>query len=226
MPACKPLKPGQVALVANMFCGVFKNRNKALFLIACTTGFRAAELLSLTRADVMTSSGHLQDEITVKRSNMKGKKRSRSCRIHPCTAPVLIDWLRDQEQMGFDTPGIALWSKSNGGPISYHAYWKLLKNAFVAAGITQRGYATHTCRKTFAAEALKYLNAKFQSGEISASDPVSLICKLLGHADVRATMHYVESIQSEADAVLSQIGSDWGLDDLNQGEPQNTQLEA
>ncbi|OVE81195.1 hypothetical protein BVY04_03935 [bacterium M21] len=65
-------------------------------------------------------------------------------------------------------------------------------------------------RKTFALDNYLRLVAMLKSGELQA-DPLVVLCELMGHADIRATLKYVPRTDVSKQ-MLQEMGADWGID--------------
>lgn len=204
---CEALETDGVRRVRDAFRGANAWRNRALFLTQCYTGFRAQEILSLARGDVVNAWGRLEDKLMVKATNMKGKAKSRTVKLNESAQRVLLEWVNELEYQGFVSAGSPLWPRRDGQPLTYDGMVFVYKTAFRLAGFDLRGYATHTPRKTFALHNHRHLMEKLKAGTLT-DDPIMVLRDLLGHADIRATVHYLPRPTSGDDA-LACLGNDW-----------------
>lgn len=193
MAGMKPLTREQVEAVLETFSGIYRERNQALFMVSIETGFRSQEILSLRRGDVINEAGQINDRITVLAEFMKGRegrKRSRTVPLFGMSKRFLENWLTIQaEKFGLCHRKTPVFSTYAGTALGYWTHWNLYKKAFKKAGITERGFATHSARKTFAKENYEILVDLGITGELRA-DPIVELSLMMGHADPRATMHY------------------------------------
>ncbi len=83
--ACSPVKENEVRIIAESFRGYWKNRNKAFWLLGCSTGCRVSEILSLTRGDLISETGELYSEIVINAISRKGGKCNYSLRMSEMT---------------------------------------------------------------------------------------------------------------------------------------------
>ncbi len=153
-------------------------RDIALFQLGIRTGYRISELLSLRIYDVYTN-GIVNDSVTVKRANMKGKTVSRTVPLHDKAKHALneyitADMLKDQRLF-------------NIGRV--HA-WRILKQATNQLGIKGK-VSTHSMRKSFAMGIYERTNKDIVDTQ-----------KALGHASLASTSHYLDVNRDTVDAAI------------------------
>lgn len=153
-------------------------RDKALFLLGVSTGFRISELLSLTVADVATD-GKLKDHLTVEAKKMKGGKKCRTVILGNTAKQALASLLHLE-------PNTPLF------PITKQHFWRVLKSACKVGGIDPTLVGTHSMRKTFAQRVYKGLG-----NDIYATS------KALGHANIATTVAYLGVEQEKIDEVVA-----------------------
>jgi integrase len=73
-------------------------RDQALLTLGFQTGFRIAELLSLTVGEVTDIYGQVKSIITVAKSRMKGKQFSRTVKLNSDTQRVLSKLVKKLKQ--------------------------------------------------------------------------------------------------------------------------------
>ena len=189
-------------------------RNCGLLALGCTTGYRISELLSLSRRDVLTPDGRLRMKVRVAGKHMKSGK----ARTVPLSAELLgpfIRWLEVQQGAGGAGKDTPLFPSRKGGgerALSRQGAWRSMKAVCLAAGVDETEVGTHSMRKTLALQTYLYGLQLMRAGH--QVDPMRLVQKVLGHADIRATEHYMKDIlQSEvAEAFLAAgraIASAW-----------------
>jgi integrase len=199
-----------VEALLESFRGVFAARDRALVVFGITSGFRASEILSLTRGDLINRWGEIDDRVTVRRTHMKGKRRSRTVDLNPQARLFLSLWLDAQAKLGLITSDRAVFGGRNGQPITYWRMLAILKRGYQAIGLQKRGYATHSLRKTFAENYYRWAVEQLRAGS-TQDDPIILTCEALGHADIRATRQYLAFRKENVrDGVMS-IAAGWEL---------------
>ena len=169
-------------------------RDKALFLFGFQTGFRIAELLSLTIADVCDPVGNIKPIITVTKSRMKGKRHPRTVKLSLETQAVLRLLVEELESKNRARRTNAIFQSRQGKigtPLGTRQVNDIIKKTFVAIGAVGR-FSTHSFRKTFAEECRRIF-----SGDILK------IQRALGHADIRATLKYLDYQDKE---VMESVG--------------------
>lgn len=204
MYGARPLKDAEVVkLLAEGFKGKYANRDKALFAVGVSTGFRISELLSLTMRDVMHRV-NVKDYIKVDRRHTKGKLRGRKQKLHSFAKDALQDWIDERLQ---DNETIELLdqycfqSRENdtrtGKPKAFsvgHAI-RIIKKAGKRAGIGD-DLSTHSMRKTSANKVYKDAVKRFQAGE-TMMEPMRIVQHFLGHKSVEVTMRYLSFVEQD-----------------------------
>lgn len=180
---CRSLTLKEKAQLGEFFAGESRLRNAALFVLGIKSGFRISELLSLRVGDIY-HKGAMLEEVRVERQNMKGKRFSRVVPLHPEASKVLYAWLSFRQ---FPSPDAFVFSSRQGGnrPLSRVQAWRILKDAFQACQIAGK-LATHTLRKTYAADMYEALGHDLEALRVS-----------LGHADIRTTIRYLAASKNK-----------------------------
>lgn len=181
MIGCRPFSPAEVRSILDAFEGDYAARNKALFALGCSTGFRISELLALRVKDVQNGP-QLAELVRVPRRAMKGKKNSRTARLAPFARPFLADWLDELESLDLVEPEIPVFlSRKSLRPITRVQAWRILRQAFRSAGVHGPDYAlgTHTMRKTYADRMYAHYKDIFK------------VQQALGHASPASTVNYL-----------------------------------
>lgn len=147
-------------------------RDRAIILLLLESGMRAAELCSLTDADV---------ELRQRRARIRGKGgKYRWIFWHVSTSRALLHYLecRRGERGGSLFRGLT-W-KNDGGALTPDALHALLRRRCEQGGVELAGRApVHTLRHTFAHRA------------IAQGCAISEVSQLLGHASLETTMRYL-----------------------------------
>lgn len=117
MRGCQPLSFEQFDLVLNTFSGRSALRDRLLFVLGATTGFRISELLSLSVASVW-SAGKPNKFVAVPRGAMKGRRESRSVPLPAAVHPFLRAWVAELALRGALSPACPLFlsRKALGSP--------------------------------------------------------------------------------------------------------------
>jgi integrase len=191
MPA-HPLTRNQVKAVLKQTNNL---RDQALLTLGFQTGFRIAELLSLTVQKVADLHGHIKPILTVSKSHMKGKKLSRTVKLNSDTQRVLKKWIKQLQLRGRARINDALFQSRQGykgKALGARQVNNIIKELFAKAGCVGN-FSSHSFRKTFAEECRRLFR-----GDILK------IQKALGHSDIRNTIRYLSYNEEE---ILEIIGS-------------------
>ena len=190
--ACRSLSVEEVAAVATALSKMRNGeRNKALFLLGVTTGYRISELLSLRMRDVWDEDG-IRPTVTVSKRNIKRKTKGRTMVITDLAAEAILAWLRKAFATWGITPSEYLFSKQSGAPISYQEAWRIIKLGFRRAGI-RGAVSTHSMRKTFVS-----MSREYAVNHPSVGDPLLFAKDMAGHVNVNSTARYLESATQES----------------------------
>jgi len=193
MIGCRPLSPIEFEAVLKGFSGPFEHRDRLLFVLGCTSGFRISELLSLTIGDVWRHGKPLQ-RIKVRRCNMKGKHSSRSVTLTPFAIPYLERWLGDLALRRTIEPTTPLFASRKGQErsISRVQAYRLLTQNFAFTSLELPSNGTHTMRKTFAARVFEAVDRN-----------IFLLQAAMGHASPASTVRYVAACTEEVDQAIT-----------------------
>lgn len=174
MKGSRPLSQDEIDQVLNRL----NTRDRCLFQLGISTGFRISELLSLTVTDCL-QFGKVRDRITVARRNMKGSISSRTVILSPKAKQCLIDL-----NLGSREPTSRLF------PFTRQHAHRILKEAFNALGLMGK-VSTHSMRKTFA----KRVYANLDKDLVKTQ-------KALGHVSINSTVSYLSFEEAEIDAAV------------------------
>lgn len=174
MKGSRPLSQEEIDYVLSLL----NTRDKCLFQLGISTGFRISELLSLTVKDCV-QHGQVKDRITVARRNMKGSVSSRTVILSPKARQSLIDL-----NLGLYEPTFRLF------PFTRQHAHRILKKAFESAGLMGK-VSTHSMRKTFAQRVYNNLDKDLVKTQ-----------KALGHVSINSTVSYLSFEEAEIDAAI------------------------
>lgn len=165
--------------------GLKCDRDRALFSICFFTGCRIAESCSLLTDDVYGASSAVRTRLTFRKSNTKGKLKTRSIPVRP----ELIDLLtlhRPQAGKKFLFPG-----RHGRGHIHPDSAATILREAFEQLGI--EGASTHSFRRT----ALTTLS--------NAGVPLRVIQEVSGHETLTALQKYLEVSEQQVEDAIAHL---------------------
>lgn len=178
MTGSRPLSDQEIELLLTNLKTV---RNKAMCVIGIRCGFRISEILSL-RIENVTQFGKVANQITVNRSNMKGKHSSRTVPLHPQAKKFIEEYISQMTNAG---------PKTKLFPFGRQMAHKILKDAANAAKLEGK-VSTHSLRKSFA-----------ERVHTALGENIFKTQQALGHKSVSSTAHYLKFNQNEInDAIL------------------------
>jgi site-specific recombinase XerD len=192
MPA-NPLTRAQVKAVLKQTSLL---RDQALLTLGFQTGFRIAELLSLTVGGITDSYGQVKSVITVVKSRMKGKLFSRTVKLNSDTQRVLSKLVKKLKQHNRARRMDALFQSRQGykgKALGARQVNNIIKELFAKAGCVGQ-FSSHSLRKTFAEQCRRIFR-----GDILK------IQKALGHSDIRNTIRYLSYDEEEILAGIASI---------------------
>lgn len=209
MQGARPLTDEEVKRVlAEGFTGKFKHRNRSLFAIGISTGFRTCELLALVMRDVMHRK-YPRQYVKVNRKHTKGKTQGRTQQLHPFAQEALQPWI-DQRLADTDLADLldqpVFISRERDTrtrqikPISSNMAGKILAEAFNQANVTD-SVSTHSMRKTFAKKIYYDAMNKFKQDQIMM-EPLRVCQQQLGHKAIQSTLSYLSFIGIDVDPDL------------------------
>lgn len=163
--------------------GLTSKRDRALFAICLFTGCRISEALKLQVTDIK------QGTLTFRKSNTKGKLKTRQISITDSLKPFLDDYqpTRKLGDIGLLFPGRHPWN-----PLTRFMADKLLKAACRRIGV--EGVSTHSFRRT----ALTQMH--------NAGIPLKHIQEISGHHDLGSLQRYLEVSTEQKQKAVSVIG--------------------
>lgn len=167
------------------------DRNTALFTLGIETGFRIAELLSITLGDVY-EDGKIRATLAVARRFMKRQREGREIPLSRCAQASLRAYLPALQDAGYWMGSDFLFQSSRLGnaPLTRSHAWQIIHDAAIAAGITKR-VGCHSMRKTFARRYRSWLLDQLAIHK-RPIEPMRELQKALGHKSIESTEKYIE----------------------------------
>lgn len=196
--ACRPLTEEEIELMFKTLSGAFALRNRVLFELGLTTGFRVSEIISLRVKDVMEFN-KIKNSVKVEAKFMKGGKKSRVVLLKDSLKKTLTKYIAT---LGND-PNLFLFPSRQGGenkPMSARAVEHMLDKLKQALQL-QGSIGTHCMRKTYA----------YNVWEITNHD-IYAVMKALGHSSIDTTLSYLPDIEQEVQEKIRMAskGSNYG----------------
>lgn len=204
MRGARPLTDPEVEQMLNKgFTGKYHHRDRCLFAIGISTGFRVSELLALQMRDVMHRK-YPKDWIALKRRHTKGKTQGRTNQLAGFAKQTLQPWIDARladtilsellDQPVFISREVDTRTRQIQ-PISLRRAGMILADAYQRCGITG-SVSTHSMRKTCAQKTYEDAIEKFQAGE-TMKEPIFVVRDLLGHKHIETTLKYLSFLGSE-----------------------------
>ena len=190
------------------FTGKFKHRNRSLFAMGISTGFRISELLALEMRAVMHRK-YPKQYVKIERRHTKGKTQGRTQQLQRFARKALQPWIDqrlDRTDLAdlLDEPVfISRETDPRTGqikPITPQHAGHILNEAFNRCNVTD-SVGTHSMRKTFAHKVYKDAVAKFKRDEILL-EPLRVCQQQLGHKTIQSTLSYLSFIGVDVDPEL------------------------
>lgn len=209
MSAKRALTDEEVQLMIDEgFTGEEKLRNRAIFCLGITTGYRISEILKFKIGDVMHRT-RIVDYIELPKRMRKGNSIGQTKKLAKFAQKALQDHV-DQElerckkiHYGqiFDRYLFASQKEDahTGGvrPITTSHASLIIREAFAKCEITG-AVATHSMRKTFAAKVYEKATKDFRSGKIDI-EPLRIVQMHLGHLNIANTIKYLSFLTYDID---------------------------
>ncbi len=188
MIGCRPLTSEEVDEVSACFCGYMEHRNRLLFWLGITTGFRVSELLSLSIGDVWRRE-KIPENLRIRRKKSKGRKHGQSAHIAKTVHPYITRWLFVVWHRYGASPDLPLFASRSLKPraISRMQAHRMITDTMELAGLDGAfgELATHSMRKTYAARMMEHFGDIF------------MVQKALRHKSPASTVAYLAFDDSE-----------------------------
>lgn len=188
MKGCRPLNRVERKAALASCTGI---REKALLTLGFATGYRISELLSLRIADVVDAKGKPLNWVSVKAGNTKTKE-GRTVALNSDAGKAAAALAVSLLTKGCDRASALFQGRKSGclKPISRIHAWRLLTALFAKADVSGN-VATHSLRKTFAAECYRLLGGALEKVQVA-----------LGHRSITSTVAYLSFRHGEIDEAL------------------------
>lgn len=176
---------GQGAIISDLdyvkIRNQFRSQKYQLLLdIARYTGERWGAIVQLSVNDVYDADWHPRSHITFKaattKADTKGKHRTHQVPTHPLLHEKLAAY-RHHSCSGWLFPSRLDETRH----ITLRAADLLLRNAIAQAGLTHKGYCTHSTRRTF-------ITRLWEKGT-----DIHTIQLITGHKDIKSLVRYIEA---------------------------------
>lgn len=165
-------------------------KSKLLLDIARYTGERWGAIVQLRVEDVF-DYGKPRDYITFRASTRKarpdGKRQTRQVPVHPLLKELLE---------GHSAPGAGYLFESPtkpGEPISLRAADFMFRTAVYQAGLENKGFSTHSTRRTF-------ITRLYERGI-----DIHTIQQITGHSDLKSLVRYIEQDPERDRRAIAQL---------------------
>jgi site-specific recombinase XerD len=186
MKGCRALSDLEVMQVLN---SLTTTRDRCLFIVGVSVGFRISELLSLKVKNVF-EHGNVASRASVEKRNTKGKIEGRSVVLNEYAKKAIGQLIKENDL----TEEMPLFgSRKGNGSIGRKHAWKILTKAFNNCAL-EGNLSCHATRKTFAANVYR----------ASGKDIVK-VQAALGHRSLSSTSSYLTSISAEVDETVLAI---------------------
>ena len=179
MPKIKGNGQAQIFSDAD-FAKIRKNipntKHRLLFDVARWTGERVGAVRQLDVADVYDVTGSPRATIIFRAQTRKagrdGRRKTRECPVHPQLREILL---------AYHAPIAGPLFPGKCGPLSYSSVYFFLNRAIERAGLEDKGYSTHSFRRT--------LITRLSERGVD----IKTIQQITGHQDVKCLLRYVEA---------------------------------
>lgn len=165
------------------------SKYRLLLDLARYTGERWGALVQLRVDDVFDSTlkprSHILFRARTRKASPDGKRHTRTCPVHPELKELLERYSPPQE--GYLFPG------RSRQHITLRAADYVFRGAVETAGLSHKGYCTHSTRRTF-------VTRLYERGV-----DLHAIQQLTGHHDIKSLLRYVESDPDRLAKALSSL---------------------
>ena len=175
---------GQSAIISDLdYVKIRRSMNpkyQLLLDVARYTGERWGAIVQLSVSDCFDADWNPKEKITFKactrKANTKGKRETRCCPTHPQLHEKLAAY-RHKETSSWLFP--SPWNPSE--PITLKAADLVFRRAIAEANLADKGYSTHSTRRTFITELWK------------KGVDIYTIQLITGHKDLKSLTRYIEA---------------------------------
>jgi site-specific recombinase XerD len=188
MKGCEPFTDAELEQVIEVLqTKKFAVRDVLMVLLGCYTGFRISELLSLQVRDVWMHN-QVPARISIAPRHMKGKRASRSVKIHEKVREAIIAYIFEHNPQ--DPEQFLFRSAKGSDPISRIQAYRIIKDTAAKLKMT-KATGTHSMRKTFA-------NRIF----VASGHNLLKTKAALGHTDIKTTERYLSFQEADIDDLV------------------------
>lgn len=196
MIGCRPLSAAELDAVSAQFRGFSEHRDRLLFWLGCTSGFRVSELLSIRLGDLWQDA-RIAPTLRIRRRHTKGKHAGKSAPIAPLITPYALRWMADFTPRHGSNPKLPLFisREAPARPITRVQAHRILSSAYARAGLFggEGELATHCMRKTYAARMYDHFKDIFK------------VQQALRHCSPASTVAYLSFAESELVQAVSLV---------------------
>jgi len=209
--ACRPFEKEEIALMFEGFkTEEYGNRDRAIFAVGISTGFRINEILSLRVKDVYNEIGDPYDKIKVQKRNMKGGKSRPPKKIFPETKLYLSHWYDELMRRWAVHRSSKCFMSEKGGAISAETFRVCINRVCKKVGIETKEIGTHSMRKTFANAVYDYWVKQAKEGR--RIEPMRMVQIELAHSNIDDTYRYLNfKLEEKGDDVFHEYNMLAGL---------------
>jgi integrase/recombinase XerD len=158
--------------------------HRLIFDIAFYTGERWGAILKLLVNDVYSDPVNSvpYDYITFRKSSRKGKQSTRQVPLHPQLKEAIANFQPDINSVWLFPSTVGRFKKLSGDkPISFQSVDEVFRTAIDKAGLSDRGFSTHSTRRTM----ITNLN--------NNGIDIKTIQQITGHESLISLQKYIES---------------------------------
>lgn len=167
-------------------------RDLALFMLGVDSLLRSSDLLKLRVQDVMGNRCNIRTYLSQRQQKTR---RPVECYLSEPTREAVAYWIVSADKTANDFLFTRLKSRKDlNTPISSTMYRLLVKQWVEVIGLDPTRYSTKSLRKSRVRPILEAANHDYQVPQI-----------LLGHADIRSTIHYAAIAEETALAISAQV---------------------
>lgn len=189
-------------LLKNGFVGEFALRNRAIFAMGITTGYRIKEILHHKVSDVVGKAKRVKNVLYLPPRMRKDHQEGQIKQVMPFAKKALQEYV-DELLDGRPDHSVYMdeWlfisrqidpSTNKAKPISTQRAREMFYKAFDRCEVYEM-VSTHSMRKTFAMKTYKKAVRDFRNGDIDI-EPLRVVQLHLGHANIANTLKYMSSI--------------------------------
>ena len=188
MKGCRPLLRDEVKRVLKS--NDLSPRDSAMLTLGFSTGYRISEILSLRLSDVATPNGQIFDTVYVAHTK---NGEGRSVRLNSDSKKALKRLVNERLNSGYSLNDPLFGGRTHQFKVAIKRQqaWRVIKRCFALAKVVGGKLATHSLRKTFAAQMKVALKGDLQQ-----------IQQALGHKSITSTVAYLGVDREKVDAAI------------------------